>query len=185
MSNTEIVSPETVNAFWFETLTREDWFKKSDALDRDISQRFTATHLALAADVPDEWRASADAVLALIIVFDQFARNIYRGTPLAFATDALALREAKDAVASGLDQQVAKERRLFFYLPYEHSEDLVEQDRSVELISKLEIEELTKYAHLHRDVIVAHGRFPHRNAILGRDNTPEEEVYLSQPDAGF
>lgn len=185
MSGKEIVKPETVISFWFEELTQKDWFIKNEALDRDIAERFAATHLALAANVPPEWRASPDAVLALIIVFDQFPRNIYRGTPLAFATDSLALREAKVAVATGVDRQVDLQRRLFFYMPFEHSEELANQDRCVELVSGLNNEELLGYAHKHRDVIVEYGRFPHRNSILARDNTEEEEAYLSKPGSGF
>lgn len=183
--DSNLVDPETVLAFWFEELTPEDWFRKSDALDQTISDRFAATHLALAKEIPDAWRASAEAVLALIILFDQFPRNIYRDTPLAFATDCLALWEAKRAVDKGLDQEVEEKRRLFFYLPFEHSENMQDQDHCVSLISQLNSEELTKYAHAHRDVIVQFGRFPHRNRILARDNTPEEETYLSQPGSGF
>ncbi len=180
-----LVDPETVLSFWFEELTPEDWFKKSDALDQTITDRFADTHLALARQIPDIWRSSADTVLALILVFDQFPRNIYRDTPLAFATDCLALWEARRAIAEGLDQQVDQERRLFFYLPLEHSEDLENQDHCVGLVSQLENDELIKYAHAHRDVIVQFGRFPHRNRILARDNTPDEESYLAKPGAGF
>ncbi|MEX3009974.1 DUF924 family protein [Hoeflea sp. TYP-13] len=185
MSTMEIAKPDAVISFWFDELTQEDWFTKSDALDRDIAGRFGATHLALAGGVPQEWWASAEAVLALIIVFDQFPRNIYRGTPLAFATDCLALKEAKGAIDAGLDQLVDPVRRQFFYMPFEHSEALEDQDRSVDLFIALENEELLRYAHAHRDLIVKFGRFPHRNSILGRDNTSEETAYLSQPGSGF
>lgn len=180
-----LVEPETVLSFWFEELTPEDWFKKNDALDQTISDRFAATHLALARQVPEAWRSTADAVLALIIVFDQFPRNIYRDTPLAFATDCLALSEAKRAIAEGLDQQVEQERRLFFYLPLEHSEEIQDQHHCVELVAQLENEELLRYAHAHKDVIDQFGRFPHRNRILARDNTPEEDAYLAKPGSGF
>jgi len=186
MSNTSILlGPQSVLSFWFEELTPEDWFKKSDALDQTITERFAATHLALAKNVPDEWRSSADAALALIIVFDQFPRNIYRDTPLAFATDCLALAEARRAVVEGLDRQVDRERRLFFYMPFEHSEDLRDQNHCVELIGQLENEDLLGYAHAHRDVIVQFGRFPHRNRILARDNSQEEQTYLAKPGSGF
>lgn len=186
MTNTsKPVTPEEVLSFWFEKLTLEDQFKKSEELDRTIRDRFAATHLALARRVPDEWRASADAVLALIIVFDQFPRNIYRDTPLAFATDCLALREARDAIAKGLDSQVEAERRLFFYMPFEHSEILDDQNLCLGLVSQLENEKLLHYAQKHRDVIVQFGRFPHRNSILARENTPAEEIYLAQPGSGF
>ena len=180
-----MVEPEEVCAFWFEQLEPEAWFKKDDAVDREIAERFGATHLKLAATVPPEWRASADAVLALIIVLDQFPRNIYRGTPLAFATDGLALREARLAVDQGLDQQVDERRRPFIYLPFEHSERMEDQDRSVALFTALGNEQTLDYAHRHCEVIAQFGRFPHRNAILGRDSTPEELTYLAEPGAGF
>ncbi|WP_136656414.1 DUF924 family protein [Nitratireductor sp. XY-223] len=185
MSKVQIAPPDAVISFWFDELTPEDWFTKSDALDHDIAERFGPTHLALAGKVPQEWWASADAVLALIIVFDQFPRNIYRDTPLAFATDCLALKEAKSAVDAGLDQLVDADRQIFFYMPFEHSEALEDQDRCVELVSRMNDEEYLRYAHAHRDVIVRFGRFPHRNAILGRENTAEETAYLAQPGSGF
>ncbi|WP_419914914.1 DUF924 family protein [Hoeflea sp.] len=181
----EIVQPDAVISFWFDELTPKDWFTKSETLDRDIAERFGPTHLALAGKVPQEWWSSADAVLALILVFDQFPRNIYRDTPLAFATDGLALREAKTAVDAGLDQLVDADRRIFFYMPFEHSEVLADQDQAVELISRMDNEEFLRYAHAHRDVIVRYGRFPHRNAMLGRENTAEETAYLAQPGSGF
>ena len=182
---TQMADPDAVLSFWFKELAREDWFKKSDALDQTIADRFAATHLALARNIPDEWRLSAAAVLALIIVFDQFPRNIYRGTPLAFATDCLALREARRAVAEGLDRQVEATHRLFFYTPFEHAENLEDQNLCVRLVGQLENERLLRYALEHRDVIVQFGRFPHRNSLLARENTPEEEVYLARPGSGF
>jgi uncharacterized protein (DUF924 family) len=118
-------------------------------------------------------------------VLDQFPRNIYRGTPLAVATDGLALREAKLALASGADQAVEAACRTFFYMPFEHAEDLGEQERSVELFTALGDAEYRDYAIRHRDVIAAYGRFPHRNAMLGRESTAVERDYLSRPDAGF
>ncbi|MCR9135480.1 MAG: DUF924 domain-containing protein [Alphaproteobacteria bacterium] len=181
----EIAEPSAVSTFWFDELEPKDWFVKNAEIDHEIAKRFGATHLALAGNVPQQWWESAEAVLALIIVFDQFPRNIYRGTPLAFATDGLALREAKAAIDAGLDQIVDEDRRLFFYMPYEHSESLADQERSVELFKKLSNENYLDYAHQHRDVIAEFGRFPHRNAILGRDSTSEEAAYLAKPGAGF
>jgi uncharacterized protein (DUF924 family) len=171
--------------FWFGELTAEDWFMKSDATDTAIRDRFAATHLALAKAVPAAWHADARARLALVIVLDQFPRNIYRDTPLAFATDGLALREARQAVELGLDREVDAQERVFFYMPFEHSEALADQHRSVALIGALENEVYTDYAIRHRDVIEKFGRFPHRNAIVGRTSTPGEERYLAEPGAGF
>lgn len=180
-----VVKPATIISFWFDELKKEDWFTKSAKTDSAIRDRFAATHLALAKSVPDAWRADAEAHLALIILFDQFPRNIYRDTPLAFATDGLALKEARAAVERGHDQALGADRRVFIYMPFEHSENLADQHRAVELIGKLGDESYTKYAGAHRDVIEKYGRFPHRNAILGRVSTPAEERYLAEPGAGF
>ncbi|MEQ8306702.1 MAG: DUF924 family protein [Hoeflea sp.] len=178
-------TPETVLEFWFSELTPKQWFVKEDAIDRQIAERFTGLHLALAREVPDTWRATPEAWLALTIVYDQFPRNIYRDTPLAFATDGLALREAKQAIAAGADARVSKDRRIFFYMPFEHSEDLADQDMCVALCEALGDETYLDYAHRHRDVIAKFGRFPHRNPIFRRESTPAEEAYLSEPGAGF
>ncbi len=181
----EIVGPDAVLAYWFDELEEKDWWQKSEDVDREIARRFGPTHLALAGSIPQEWWASADSVLALIIVFDQFPRNMYRGTPLAFATDCLALREACAAVDAGLDKLVSEDRRFFFYMPFEHSEDLADQDRCIELMAALGNERLDDFAQKHRDVVAAYGRFPHRNAILARESTAEEKDYLSKPGSGF
>lgn len=179
-----VASPEDILSFWFEELTPKDWFQPDDvsAIDRTILMRFFATHRALARDVSGPWRASPDAQLAAVIVLDQFPRNIYRATPLAFATDMLALREAKLAVASGAHEKVAAERRAFFFMPFEHSEQLADQDRSVALFSTLGNEAFNQYAESHRDVVARFGRFPHRNAILKRRSTRAEQAYLASSE---
>ncbi|MDE1992119.1 MAG: DUF924 domain-containing protein [Rhizobiaceae bacterium] len=178
-------TPQEVLSFWFEECTNEDWFRSTVMLDDEMRRRFRDTHLALAAEVPDSWRATAESRLAAVIVLDQFARNIYRATPLAFATDGLALREAKAALEVGADRKVSDEQRIFFYMPFEHSEDLAEQDRAVALFQSLRLEEQIDYAIRHRQVIAEFGRFPHRNAMLGRPSTEAEKEYLAQPGAGF
>ncbi|MFT4184937.1 MAG: DUF924 family protein [Rhizobium sp.] len=180
-----ICTPEEVLSFWFEECTSEDWFRSRVDLDDEIGRRFRHTHLALAAGVSDLWRATPANRLAAVIVLDQFPRNVYRGTPLAFATDGLALQEAKAALEVGADQEMSRERRIFFYLPFEHAESLAEQDRAVALFRALGIDEQIDYALRHRAVIAAHGRFPHRNAMLGRVSTGAEKDYLAQPGAGF
>jgi uncharacterized protein (DUF924 family) len=139
-------TPEEVLAFWFKELKPEDWFRKSDALDAEISRRFTATHLRLAGHIDEVWRMTPDSRLAAVIVLDQFPRNLYRGTPLAFATDPLALNEAVTAVDAGMDAAVARERRLFFYMPFEHSERKEDQERSVALFGALGDENYLDYA---------------------------------------
>ncbi|MDC9833610.1 DUF924 family protein [Rhizobium binxianense] len=182
---TTIRRPGEVYDFWFVRCGRELWFRATPELDAEIRANFRDTHLALAAGVENEWRADPASRLAAMIVLDQFPRNIYRGTPLAVATDGLALREAKLALAAGADKAVEAACRTFFYMPFEHAEDLDEQERSVALFTALGDEEYLDYAIRHRDVIAAYGRFPHRNAMLGRESTAAERDYLSRPDAGF
>lgn len=185
MAQADIKTPEEVFSFWFTELTRKDWFEKNEALDEAMRRHFAATHLSLARGELDAWRASPQDRLAAVIMLDQISRNIYRGTPLAFATDWLALREAKLAIEAGADMMVLPEERCFFYLPFEHAEELAEQDRSVELFTLLGDAEYLDYAERHRAVIREFGRFPHRNALLGRESTAAELEYLSKPGAGF
>lgn len=176
---------QSVLEFWFDRLTPEDWFVKKDAIDQEMTRRFISLHLSLSREIPDEWRETPEARLALLIVLDQFPRNIFRDSPHAFATDGLALREAKVAIDAGADQAVPEQRRFIFYMPFEHAESMAEQDRAVELFTALGNANYLDYAQRHRSVIARFGRFPHRNPILGRENTPEETAYLAQPGAGF
>jgi uncharacterized protein (DUF924 family) len=167
-----------VLSFWFETLTPAQWFKKDDGVDIQIRQRFL--------DVFERVAMTADAGLltnvrharAALIVPDQFPRNIFRGSARSFATDAKALRLADAAVARGFDHGLTRDERLFMYLPFEHSEDLATQERSMALISALGDPELTRFAVAHRDIIARFGRFPHRNAVLGRASTHDEIEFL-------
>lgn len=180
-----LATPEEVLAFWFDELTPDDWFRKSDELDRLIARRFTATHLALAFHIDEVWRMTPANRLAAIIVLDQFPRNIFRGTPHAFATDPLALNEAATAVDAGMDRMVESGRRCFFYMPFEHSERIEDQERSVALFTALGNDNYLDYARRHQAVIAEYGRFPHRNPILGRHSTRAEEAYLAEEGAGF
>lgn len=179
------MGPDGVLEYWFGALGWDEWFRQSDAIDQEITRRFRDLHLDLARRCDDRWLSDAEATLAAILVFDQFPRNIYRGTPLAFATDCLALALANRAVEQGFDQAVVPERRPFFYLPFEHSERIEDQDRSVAYFEALGIPLYLDYAERHRQVIREFGRFPHRNPILMRESTPEERDYLSRPGAGF
>ncbi|MFS2152684.1 MULTISPECIES: DUF924 family protein [unclassified Rhizobium] len=180
-----ICTPEDVYHFWFKKCGRDDWFRGATELDAEIKSQFRDTHLALAAGPSPEWRENAVNHLALIVVLDQFARNIYRGTALAFATDGLALAESELALRSGHDKVVSPELRVFFYMPFEHAEDIAHQDRSVALFTELGDDEYLDYAIRHREVIRSYGRFPHRNRSLGRQSTAAELEYLAQPGAGF
>ena len=172
------------------------WFGKSAETDRVIAGRFLVTLAELASGLAHDWaRRGPRARLAAIIALDQFSRNIFRDTAGAFENDPLALALAKRGIEAGEDVSLSEVERIFYYLPLEHSEALDDQDMSVRLFEQLVDDARPGFADLaastldyairHRDVIVRYGRFPHRNAALGRMNTPEEEDYLSQPGAGF
>ncbi|MEO1293910.1 MAG: DUF924 family protein [Pseudomonadota bacterium] len=171
--------------FWFGELTPKQWFKKSDDTDALCRERFGPLLDRLAREVKPGETEDGFQALAAVILFDQLPRNIHRDTPKAFETDPLALAIAKDTVIRDLDTQVSRDQRLFLYMPFEHSENLDDQDRGVALIASLGNDEYTPYAEAHRDVIARFGRFPHRNAILGRASTEEELAYLAEPGSGF
>jgi uncharacterized protein (DUF924 family) len=174
-----------VLGFWFEELGRKGWFRKDAATDAAIRERFAPLIDEIDTRAIDDSVADANRALASVIVLDQFTRNIHRDSPRAFAYDELARAIAKLAIALHFDQRLPAERRIFLYLPLEHSEAIVDQFRSVELISALGDEEFTRYAKAHCDVIERFGRFPHRNAVLGRPSTPEEEAFLNEPGSRF
>jgi uncharacterized protein (DUF924 family) len=171
--------------FWFTEVSRKDWFRSGSALDTAILRRFGALYHRLA-DLPvEQIAATPQSSLAACIVLDQFPRNMFRGTAAAFATDAKARRVADIAISRGFDRQSNNDERCFFYLPFEHSEDLRDQARSVELFEELGDPENTYYALAHQAVIQRFGRFPHRNRWLGRTSTPAEEDFLRQPASSF
>ena len=159
----------------------EKWFNGDAAFDAQCRERFLDAHFAAARREYEDWMDSADGALALLILLDQIPRNVFRGSGHAFATDPLALHYARRAIEAGLDQQVEPALRAFVYLPFEHSEAIADQQRSVELFEKLGNAEYLKYAQAHLDVIAKFGRFPHRNHALARTSTPEEQAWL---DAG-
>ena len=171
---------EGVLRFWFAELREADWWTKSAANDAKIRERFLDLHAHLVA-ADGGVSGTARPALAAVIVLDQFSRNIFRGTPRAFAADPIARRLARDAVASGFDAELQPRERLFLYLPFEHSEDRADQALSVELIARLGREDWTRYALAHQSVVDRFGRFPHRNAVLGRESTAEEIVALRDP----
>ena len=173
------VTPADVVGFWRDAGYAK-WFARDDAFDIEFKRRFEAAHYAAARREAEDWMDDADGALALLILLDQYPRNCFRRSAHAYATDPLARHYAERAVAAGFDRAIDPALRAFFYLPFEHSEDMADQERSVELSRSLEGEYL-KYAIAHRDAIARFGRFPHRNRELGRTNTPEEQVYL---DAG-
>jgi uncharacterized protein (DUF924 family) len=178
--------------FWFGEpagKARAEWFRKDAAFDEEIRRRYSDLHAAAARRELESWRASAEPMLALVIVLDQFSRNLYRGDACAFAQDALALECAKEAIGRGDDFALLPVQRQFLYMPLEHSEELSDQETCVELMRSLDAFEETRgiseWAVRHRDIIRRFGRFPHRNAALGRESTPEEIEFLKQPGSGF
>jgi uncharacterized protein (DUF924 family) len=181
----QIVSPSEIIAFWFDELEPAQWWKKDLALDREIEARFGATHRPATLGELEFWREPADGRLAEIIVLDQFSRNIYRDRPLAFAYDATALVLAQEAVRVGADQQVDIEKRSFFYMPYMHSESAIIHETAVELFGQPGAEFNYEFELKHKAIIDRFGRYPHRNAILGRESTPEEIEFLGQPGSSF
>ena len=171
--------------FWFEETAPDQWFKKDDAFDQSVRAHFRQTHEHVASLSREDCSTDPDTALAAIIVLDQFSRNMFRGTTRAFASDPQALRIAETAIANGFDRQVSAGVRLFFYLPFEHAEDGEAQARSVALITALADPGLVKWAEAHKAVIDRFGRFPHRNAILGRTSTLQELEFLQLPGSAF
>ena len=178
--------------FWFGTergKARAEWFRKDDRFDDEIRARFGELHARAARRELESWRREKDSMLALVVVLDQFSRNLYRGDARAFAQDAHARECANEAIARGDDARSLPVERMFLYLPLEHSEDLADQDRCVELMRALDAFEDTRgisdWAERHRVIIRRFGRFPHRNAALARASTPEEAEFLNEPGSGF
>jgi uncharacterized protein (DUF924 family) len=175
-SDTPLAQPADVLAFWREA-GPDKWFTRDDAFDAEIREKFLATYEAAAAGTLADWEATAEGALALVIVLDQFPRNMFRGDKRCFAADAAARAVANRALKCGYELDVPEQERGFFFLPFMHSEDMDDQNRCVALYREAEDENLT-YALEHADIIRRFGRFPHRNAVLGRATTPEEQAYL-------
>lgn len=171
-----------VLAFWFQETDSKQWYKKSDAFDAEIIARFGGTYEAAVVGALDGWAKGAKGALALIIVLDQFSRNIHRESPDAFAADDKALAVARELVARGWDADMTDDERQFAYMPFMHSEDLAAQEQCLELFEAIG---RPKWAVDHHKIIARFGRFPHRNAVLGRDSTDEEVAFLDEPDSSF
>jgi uncharacterized protein (DUF924 family) len=182
--------------FWFgpsgsaeRERSRDVWFAPDPAFDATCHQRFLADHQRAAAGGRAHWQAAPESCLALILLLDQLPRNLFRGSPLAYGSDPLARQAARQALAAGFAPALPPVWRWFLYLPFEHSEDLADQVMSLRLHAGLPEDEekpkLLDYARRHCEIIARFGRFPHRNAILGRINTAEEEAFLRQPDSSF
>ena len=189
-------SPSDVLDFWFGRKEdphygefREEWFRKDEAFDAEVTRRFGSLYERAASGDLDGWRDDPESCLALVICLDQFPRNMFRGDGRTHATDEKALETAKYAIERALDRELAPFQRIFLYLPFMHAEDVHDQRRSVELYEALAAEpggpDVREYAVGHRDIVERFGRFPHRNAILGRETTPEEAEFLTQPGSSY
>jgi uncharacterized protein (DUF924 family) len=183
-----------VLGFWFAAESgygkrRKEWFRKDTAFDAVIQARFLTLHEEAADHRLSRWKDDVGDCLALIVLLDQFPRNMFRGKARAFASDGLALDAARHALAKGYDRAMLPAERMFAYLPFEHSEALEDQLLGRELMLPLEAFEEThdayRYAERHHAIVARFGRFPHRNAVLGRPSTAEEIEFLAQPGAGF
>ena len=178
--------------FWFGVPpgpARAEWFRKDAAFDAEIRRRFGELHARAARRELDDWRGEPGSMVALIVVLDQFSRNLFRDDARAFAQDAYARDCTSQALARGDDRKLLPVQRQFVYMPLEHSESLADQERCVELMRGLDAYEetrgLVQWAEKHRVIVERFGRFPHRNAALGRSSTPEEAEFLEKPGSGF
>ena len=171
--------------FWFEELLPKDWFRKDEAVDGTIASRFGATYHELRSGVPASWLDKPEDFLAAILVLDQFPRNMFREEARAFATDQPALALAKRAIAEGAAAKLSPNQRSFIYVPFQHSEDKADQARSVALFTVLGQPLGLDFALRHQAIIDRFGRFPHRNAVLGRASTEEEQAFLAEPVSSF
>ena len=189
-------SPAEVLRFWFGRegepgygAFRDEWFQKDEAFDAGVTARFGALYEEAAAGKLDSWRDDPESCLALVILLDQFPRNMFRGDKRTHATDGKALETAKWAVERGLDRELQPFQKMFLYMPFMHSESVQDQRRSEELFEGLAHEpggpDVREYAVGHREIVERFGRFPHRNAILGRETTPEEAEFLTQPGSSY
>jgi uncharacterized protein (DUF924 family) len=180
-----IAEPEEIVRFWFEKLSPKAWYGAPASVDAEITARFGETYEALKDGVPPGWLDDPEGVLASILVLEPCPRNMFRGAPQAFATDAQALALSKRAIAQGLDMKLPPAKRCFVYIPFQPSEDWAVQTRSHKLYTALGNPENLDFARRHEAIIARFGRFPHRNESLGRDSTLEEEAFLKQPGSSF
>ncbi len=171
--------------FWFSEIDKECWFRADPEFDAQVRERFGDLHRSAAAGELFSWRNTPVGLLAEVIVLDQFSRNIHRGTAAAFASDPLALAVAQQAVSLSADLELEPAQRNFLYMPWMHSESLLIHDIALELFERNADESTLDYERRHRAIIERFGRYPHRNAILGRESTPAELAFLSEPGSSF
>lgn len=172
--------------FWFDEAMKPYWFRRSASFDRAVADTLGPHHEAAARGDYDHWMEDVDGCIALCVLLDQVPRNMFRDDPRAYATDDKALAVSRHAVANEFDLECTTDERIFLYLPFEHDEDMASQDRAVALFTERVGDETSvRFALRHREIIQRFGRFPHRNASLGRAGTPEEEAFLQEPDSAF
>jgi uncharacterized protein (DUF924 family) len=180
-----MAEPADVLRFWFEEIQPAQWWKVDPAFDAQVGARFGPLHERARRCELFAWRATPEGRLAEVIVLDQFARNIHRGTAAAFSADPLALALAQEAVAAGADLQLPAERRAFFYMPFMHSESAAIHAAAEPLMRERAPQHTHEFELKHKAIVDRFGRYPHRNALLGRESTPEEVEFLKQPGSSF
>ncbi len=171
--------------FWFNEIDSKYWFKKDDAFDQQIRQRFHSIFQSASRCELYHWRETAEGSLAEVIILDQFARNMFRDSAQAFEFDSLALSLAQHAISQGFDSQLSDRKKSFLYMPFMHSESLIIHDKAVELFRDAGLENNLAFEIKHRDIIKQFSRYPHRNKVLGRKSTPQEIEFLAQPGSSF
>ncbi|GAD78739.1 DUF924 family protein [Vibrio ezurae] len=179
------LSHSDVLHYWFTELEPQDWFRSNPDVDLQIKQRFMSLHQQAVQCELADWRGSASGRLAEIIVLDQFSRNLFRQSPLAFANDSLALALAQEAVSLGVDKTLPLSQRSFLYMPYMHSESLLIHQHGLQLFTQSDLKNNREFHLQHTAILQRFGRYPHRNHALGRVSTPEEVTFLSQPGSSF
>ena len=181
--NGQLATAEELLEFWFSPRAEKRWFNSTPAFDDELRDRFATTYAAACHGELDDWQTTAHGALALVILFDQIPLNIFRSQPQSFASEARARAVAAQAIAQGFDADLTGPQKAFLYLPYMHSETLTDQDKAVELFRQAGLVNNLRYAEHHREIVRRFGRFPHRNAILGRASSAEEIAWLASKDA--
>jgi len=178
-----MISAAELNSFWFSEPARARWFDSTPEFDSMLRTQYLSLWESARAGALSDWESTPQGALALVIVLDQLPLNMFRGDARSFATEAASRAVAGRAIARGFDQALTPEQQSFFYMPFMHSEALSDQDRSVALFEAAGLSHSLEFARHHREIVRRFGRFPHRNAVLGRSSTPEEQAWLASPDA--
>lgn len=181
--NSHAITAQTLIDFWFSPDVAKLWFHSTPVFDDELRERYSETYEMARRGELGDWQETAEGALALIILFDQIPLNIFRGQAASFATEARAREVAEKAIARGLDAQLSDKQKVFMYLPYMHSENLADQDTSVDLFTRAGLDENLRFARHHREIVQRFGRFPHRNALLGRTSSEEEIAWLASKES--